>query len=235
MPKESSSFWNVLLEWLKKLIEAIQAQKKSEPHDYVEMGDGLKWATCNIGASKPEEFGEYIAWGESEPYYTSLSPLVWKSGKEDGYDWKCAKYFPGPTKYTPEDGKMILDPIDDAAAVRWGGKWRMPTDDEWERLIDPKNFTWTFTTRGGVEGFTVTSKITGYDGNQIFLPCARCIVYKNRIDHSEGCYWSSSMLKKNEQFPSSEIYAKALRFENGHIVIHQGGRGDGFSIRPVSD
>ena len=233
MPEESRSFWESFLEWLKKVIETVIAQKKTESHDFVEMGDGLKWATCNIGASKPEEFGDYIAWGESETHYTSLFPLQWKPGKEDGYDWKCTKYFPGPTKYNPEDGKMVLEPMDDAATVRWGGSWRMPTAEEWEKLSDEKNFTWTYTAKGNVEGFTVISKVKGYEGNQIFLPCARCIVYLNWIEHSEGCYWSSSMLRKNEQYPRSEIYACALRFEKGHIVVHQGGRGDGFSIRPV--
>lgn len=64
--------------------------------------------------------------------------LEFKPGKEAGYDWACTKYFPGPTKYNPQDGKKVLEPIDDAARVRWGDAWRIPTAKEWSRLLYAK-------------------------------------------------------------------------------------------------
>ena len=61
-------------------------------HEYVDLGLSVKWATCNIGAEEPEDYGDYFAWGETEPYYYSLSPLVWKEGHEEGY-WGGNSYF----------------------------------------------------------------------------------------------------------------------------------------------
>lgn len=234
MPDSSKSFLEMLKEFIRKLLELIFSKvPKPESHEYVEMGDGLKWATCNIGASKPEEYGEYIAWGELEPYYSTLNPLTWKQGKETGYDFQTNRYI--HKKYTVEDGKMVLEPLDDAARVRWGGSWRIPTGLEWEKLIDQKNFTWTYTNKEGVPGFTVTSKIKGYEGNQIFLPEAHCIIYFNWIEAPMGRYWSSSPLRVEDRFPGSDIYARAMFFEDGRVQVFQGGRGDGFCIRPVSD
>ena len=234
MPDSSNSFLDLLKEFFQKLIELLFSKAKTGPHYYVEMGDGLKWSTCNLGASKPEEFGDYIAWGEVETYYSTLNPLTWKPGKEAGYDFKTNRYL--RKKYTVEDGKAVLEKLDDAAFVNWKGSWRMPTLQEWERLLDKDDFTWEFTTREGVQGYTVTSKIKGYEGNRIFLPAARCIVYSNWVtDPTMGCYWSSSVFPENERYESSDLYAKCLRFEGEHLETSHGGRGDGFSIRPVSD
>ena len=102
------------------------AQNKENDHEYVDLGlpSGLKWATCNVGATAPEEYGNYYAWGENTP--------------KDNYDWDTYKLTTDGgttfTKYNGTDGKTTLDPEDDAAAVNWGGKWRMPTDDEWTEL-----------------------------------------------------------------------------------------------------
>lgn len=92
MPDSPQSFKDLLKEFFQKLIELFFSKSK-EPHDYVEMGDGLKWATCNVGATKPEELGDYYAWGEVETYYQTLDPLTWKPGKEGGYDFKNCRYL----------------------------------------------------------------------------------------------------------------------------------------------
>ena len=108
----------------------------------VDLGLSVKWAWFNLGASLPEEYGDYYAWGETEPYYSSLDPLTWKDGKEAGYYWLSYKWCMGSgdtmTKYCTEstytygyngftDGKTVLNLEDDAAHVNLGGKWRMPT------------------------------------------------------------------------------------------------------------
>ena len=146
-------------------------------HEFVDLGlpSGLKWATCNVGATKPEEYGNYFAWGEVEPKTT--------------YNLDTYKYYDGSyfTKYTGSD-KTELDPEDDVAAVNWGGAWRMPTKAEQDELRD--NCTWTWTTQNGVNGY----KVTGPNGNSIFLPAAGRM-YKDTLDYagSKGYYRSSSL------------------------------------------
>ena len=129
-------------------------------YEYVDLGlpSGLKWATCNVGAEKPEDFGDYFAWGETTP--------------KKQYDWRTYKYCKGTdrtlTKYSDCNNgfidKTVLDSESDAATVNWGGLWRMPTDVELTELRE--QCTWTWTIQNGVNGYNVT----GPNGNSIFLP-----------------------------------------------------------------
>ena len=184
-------------------------------YEYVDLGLSVKWATCNVGATKPEEYGDYFAWGEVEPKET--------------YDWTTYKWYNGPdnlTKYCTNsdygtfDGKSTLELADDAARANWGGSWRMPTKEEQDELRD--NCTWEGTTQNGVEGCKVTSKKKGYTKNSIFLPAAGC---RFRSDLSDaglyGHYWSSS-LKTDER---NDAYY--LRFDSYYFV----GRGNDFRLR----
>ena len=135
---------------------------------YVDLGLSVKWATCNVGANGPEEYGDYFAWGEVEP--------------KDEYNWGTYKWCNGTdytlTKYCTKsnfgtyDGKSTLELADDAARANWGGSWRLPTTEEQEELRD--NCKWEWTTQNGVEGYKVTSKKKGYTENSIFLPAAGC-------------------------------------------------------------
>ena len=202
-----------------------------EGHTYVEMGDGLKWATTNVGAAKPEDFGDYFAWGETEPYYSTQSPLSWKDGKESGYDIGSYKFYDkstsGYTKYNAEDGKTVLERIDDAASL-WGGTWRTPTDEEWTALRNENDFLWTWDdTR---KGYTVTSKVDGYIGNSIFLPAAG---FRARLELRNvgfyGSYWSSTL---GESDPG---IAWNVLFLSGSYNRDAYGRCYGQSVRPVSD
>ena len=150
-------------------------------HACVDLGlpSGTLWATCNVGATTPEGYGDYYAWGETTTKST--------------YDWST--YFDTHdggntfTKYNSKGGKTVLDLEDDAAHVNWGGSWRMPTYAEWQELCD--NCTWTWTTQNGINGFKVTSKKAGYTDKFIFLPAAG-----ERNDSglggvgSYGGYWS---------------------------------------------
>ncbi len=209
-------------------------------HDFVEMGDGLLWATCNVGTNSPEQYGDYFAWGETEP-------------KED-YSWATYKHMlPGAsndkyiTKYQTADGttdalwyydgiftgdgKTELDPEDDAATVNWGEGWRMPTAEEWENLKDTNKFVWTWTTDyngTGVAGYTVISKVPGYVGNQIFLPAAG-YRYDSMLwlAGSGGYYWSRTL------YSGCPSKARDLNFLSSGILTSNYSRCLGRSVRPV--
>ncbi len=174
--------------------------------DPVDLGLSVKWASFNVGATAPEEYGDYFTWGETEPHYESLNPLVWKTMHgHQGYEWEDYKWCDGDaptpavtlTKYCTDsehglngfvDNKTVLDLEDDAARVNLGGTWRMPTIDEWIEL--KKECTWTWTTQNGVTGRLVT----GPNGNSIFLPAAGWFINGSLIGQGTGgFYWSSTL------------------------------------------
>ena len=196
-------------------------------HQFVDMGGGLKWATCNVGADNPEDYGDYFAWGETEPYYNGLDPLVWKSGKNAGYSWDS--YFDTNdggnsfTKYSNTPGKKtVLEADDDAATVNWGGSWRMPTDAEWTELLD--NCTSLWTTQNGVSGCLFTAP----NGNSIFLPAAGSR-YETTLysEDSGGDYWCSSL-------GSDDPYNRSIGFDSGGVGRYDISRCRGQSVRAVS-
>ena len=195
---------------------------KHNNHDYVDLGlpSGTLWATCNVGANSPEEYGNYYAWGEATP--------------KDNYDWDTYKLTTDGcttfTKYNTDsnygtvDNKTTLDPEDDAAAVNWAGKWRMPTDDEWTELHE--NCTWTWTSLNGVNGYEVKSKT---NGNSIFLPAAGYRYYDILgLAGYDGYYWSSSLCTNIPRL------AWFLGFYSDFIYGYYGNyRYYGQSVRPV--
>ena len=219
-------------------------------HAYVEMGDGLKWATCNLGAKEPQEYGDYFAWGETKPYYTEGhgqdNPCNnWYSGKSAGYDWKsysltngaenkmkkyCCLSSYGNGGYT--DKLTELQAADDAATQNWKGSWRIPTAAEWEALRNQENFDWTWTDNyngTGSKGMVVTSKITGYKGNSIFLPTTSGFrafkhIYMSGI---QANYWSATLY---EPEPNQAIGTTIKKVTNKCWADRCGG----FLIRPVS-
>ena len=185
-------------------------------YTYVDLGlpSGLKWATYNIGASKPEEFGDYFAWGEVEPKETyDWSSYKWNNGSEAN---------PFLTKYCVRvDNKTLLDKEDDAAVVNWGGCWRMPTKAELDQLCG--HCTWIWTSLNGVNGYMVT----GSTGNSIFLPAAGYRFGSSlKYAGSRGLYWSSSL------FTDNPYYAYVLDF-NSDLVDWSSSRCCGQSVRPV--
>ena len=189
-------------------------------YEWVDLGlpSGLKWATCNVGATKPEEYGDYFAWGEVEPkdYY------YW-----DSYKW-CNGSYDTQTKYCTDsyygivDNKTTLELSDDAANYNWGGGWRMPTFEEQEELRN--NCSWEWTTQNGVYG----RKVTGLNGNSIFLPAAG-YRYDSSLNNagSNGNYWSSSLNTNN---PNN---AYNLNFNSDNVDWNNNNRYYGFSVRPV--
>ena len=161
-------------------------------HDYVDLGLSVKWATCNVGATKPEEYGNYYAWGETKTKTTyDWNTYKWATATYDAeYDrW----YLETLTKYNTDanygtvDNKTTLDLADDAARANWGGAWRMPTDGEWAELLEECTWKWKNAYKGTTAGYLVTSKI---NGNSIFLPAAGHR-YGGGLDDagSRGFYW----------------------------------------------
>ena len=152
---------------------------------YVDLGLSVKWATCNVGATSPEEYGNYYAWGETEPKTTIYTWATYKWC--NGNDITLTKYNTS-SEYGTVDNKTVLDYEDDAARANWGGAWRMPTDAEWTELRE--NCTWTWTTKNGVNGY----EVKGTNGNSIFLPAAGYRYGGFLYDAgSNGSYWSSSL------------------------------------------
>ncbi|MBQ7237810.1 MAG: hypothetical protein IJS20_03375 [Bacteroidales bacterium] len=196
-------------------------------HAYVDLGlpSGLKWATCNIGASAPEDYGDYFAWGETSGY---------QSGKTN-FTWNNCKYCNSSTitKYCTDsrygdngfaDYKNTLDLTDDAAHANWGGSWRTPTQTECQELIDNCISTWT--TVYGVSGRLFKSK---KNGKTLFLPAAglRIGVDFDSGDSPEGLYWTSSLCS---DVPCSAWFLYSRRGSDG--VFNQY-RYIGISVRAV--
>ena len=159
-------------------------------HEYVDLGLSVKWATCNVGATKSEDYGDYFAWGETQPKST-YNRSTYKWYKYNGSSYPLTKYCTN-SDYGPYDGKSTLELADDAARANWGGSWRMPTKEEQDELCD--NCKWEWTTQNGVKGYKVTSKKKGYTENSIFLPLAG-YCDDSSLDEvgRQGHYWSSSL------------------------------------------
>ncbi len=164
-------------------------QQQAGSHDYVDLGipSGLLWATCNVGASTPEEYGDYFAWGETQPKDT----YYWSTYKYCNGRWdQLTKYcdYPGHGGYGFADYLIVLQPMDDAATANWGSVWRMPTVEEWEELRNNTTAIWT--TQEGVRG----RRFTATNGNSIFLPAAGAYDWSSLLGAgSWGSYWSSSL------------------------------------------
>ncbi len=214
-------------------------------HEYVDLGlpSGTLWATCNVGATKPEEFGNYYAWGEVEP--------------KEYYGWSNYKYgsaYIALTKYCTDsyygkdgftDSKTTLDLSDDAAYVNWGGKWRMPTKAQQDELRSECYWVWARNYKNSsVRGYVVykakSSSDKGvsiyYDGTpsssyslsdaHIFLPAAG--LHDGSNANFYGYYWSSSLTQTDEQHTAWDI-----GFHSDGISMSYSARYYGQSVRAV--
>ena len=189
-------------------------------YGYVDLGLSVKWATCNVGANTPEEYGDYFAWGETEPKETY---------DDDNYKWFTSglgytKYYNGTVGTGILDNRKTMEPSDDAATVNWGGNWRVPTKEELTEL--ETNCTWTLTTQSGISGYRVTSKKAGYTNKSIFIPLAgkRSGYYKEHVGEL-ALYWSSSLY----------LYecSSAFVLYNDECINTDMNRYTGLTIRPV--
>ncbi len=184
----------------------------------VDLGLSVKWASCNVGATKPEEYGGYYAWAETEAR-SSYSPLYYKYFI---YTHQLFTKYCTESHYGTVDNKTTLEPIDDVASVKWGGAWRMPTTTEFYELQNKCKWNWT--TLNGVNGY----RVTGPSGNSIFLPAAGfCYYTENSYKGIAGLFWSSSLSSKY----SGD--ASLLQIMNGSKIIGEANRYQGLSVRPV--
>ena len=182
---------------------AVKGQPNSKNgHAYVDLGLSVKWATCNVGASSPEDYGDYYAWGETKTKssYDKDNCETWEKNISD-----------------------IKGTSRDVAHVKWGGPWRLPTKAEFDELLN--NCTWTWTTQGGYAGY----KVTGKNGNSIFLPAAGwrggASLYRTG---GGGFYWGSTPDESDTQG------AYNLYFDSGDRSTSWGYRNGGQSVRPVA-
>lgn len=191
---------------------------------------GLKWASCNVGATKPEEFGDYFAWGETEPKASyDWSTYKWCKGASDALTKYCfdPSYWGGTGQM---DNKKQLDLADDAANANMGGDWRMPTNAEWQELIDNCTVTWTSNYNGtGVAGSIFTGKKSGYTGVSIFIPAAGWRIDTITMDSEHYCYCWTSVLD-DERYPSVAYYSMSSNYGPD---INSFDRADGRSVRAV--
>ena len=195
------------------------SQTRSNGHQYIDLGlpYGTLWATTNIGASNPEDYGDYFAWGET----TTKSTYLWSTYKHgNGSDSDVSK------KYNKSDGRTKLERIDDVAYKNWGSDWCMPTQVQFQELKD--KCTWTRTTLNGKKGYNVK----GPNGKSIFLPAAGykgCYEKTTSFRGSNGYYWSSSL------YTDDPGAAYQLRFFSSYISPFNNRfvRYCGLSVRPV--
>lgn len=215
-----------------KTPQSSQSKKSTNSfngHDYVDLGlpSGTLWATCNVGANKPEEYGDYFAWGEIK--------------QKTVYDWDTYKYSKVKhrkfkkvdllTKYCNElaygyegftDELTVLRSADDPATTNWGNGWEMPSKEQWEELKENTKSTWT--TRNGVKGRLFTAN----NGNSLFLPAAGYRSYDEIINvGSIGYYWSSSL---HTGYPFDAWY---FNFDSYSASVGSNYRYGGRSVRAV--
>ena len=193
--------------------QEIEGLVYPDQNDWVDLGlpSGLLWATRNVGASSPTDYGNYYAWGETSP--------------KSVYNWDTYRYYNSSTgsssKYTGSDGLTILQPGDDAATANYGG--RTPTKEEWQELTNNTTSQWI--TINGVNGRC----FTGSNGNSLFLPAAGArwgsSLYRAG---SKGYYWSSSLVTDDPR------YAWYFRFGSDDQRVYDGDdRSSGFTVRAV--
>ena len=192
-------------------VRSFQTEKDElTPGLAIDLGLSVKWASRNVGASSPEEYGGYYAWGETE--------------EKSSYYWEDYKYYNSSTGDFDYIGSNISGTSYDVAHVKWGGGWRMPTLDEIKELCN--KCTWQWTTVNGVSG----QKVTGPNGNSIFLPAAG-VRYGTDVNYrgSYGYYWSASL----DEHGSS--YACCLRFYDGDWGWGYDSRYNGHTVLPVTE
>lgn len=208
-------------------------KEPSQPTDpaLVDLGLSVKWASFNLGASKPEEYGGHYQWAGTTDVTDDGIFLYWgncpyQTGSSSSTGW--TKYNT-KSSYGIVDNKTVLDPEDDVAHVKLGGKWRMPTEAEWDELRNTNNCSWTWTSINGINGYKVQSKKAGFTDKWIFLPAAgfRELDYLSYVG-SYGSYWSSSL------HAGSPNGAYNLYFYSDNVSTSGYYRYLGQSVRPVS-
>ena len=201
-------------------VQAFAYNENVPEHRYVDLGlpSGTLWATCNVGASAPEEFGDYFAWGETEPkedyFWTTYK---WCNGSDHTLTKYCANDYFGTV-----DNLTVLDPEDDAVTVNWGSSWCMPTEEQFLELTGHCSKIWT--TRNGVHGYLYI----GPSGNTLFLPAAgKRMGSVLQESGTRGYYWSRSLVE------DITYSAWCLNFASDYMHSSSNSRNQGITVRAV--
>lgn len=199
-------------------IKAQNATVIVNGHEGVDLGLSVKWATCNVGASSPEEYGDYFAWGETKT--------------KSSYSFSNSTTYGLSTSTLQSRGTISSDgnltAAYDAATANWGGSWRMPTRDEIKELEE--ECTWEWTTQNGVKG----RKVTGPNGNSIFLPAAGNRYGTDLLNAgSYGYYWSATPY--SDSYYACRLYFDSDNYDWYDYSRYFGYRYYGHSVRPVSE
>ena len=202
----------------------IYQVNKTLPYAYVDLGlpSGIKWASFNVGATSPEGYGDYFAWGETSAKndFNNDTYAHFKGNYPNQITEYCNNNYYGYEGYT--DTKTVLDSDDDAATANWGNYWRMPTSTEMKELLD--NCTLTKATINNMSGYKVTSN----SGKSIFLPAAG---FKDSLGFYEinisGCYWASTL------YTDDCFFADIMVCSSEDMGIYSSDRTWGLSVRPV--
>lgn len=195
-------------------------EKEPDAPKYVDLGLSVKWATCNVGAKTPEDLGKYYSWGETESKeFYDWTTYKWCEGEENTQTKYCTSIF-----YGDVDNKVVLELSDDAANVKLGGNWRIPTTDEFEELSN--KCLWVWTSENGVFGYKVISTI---NANSIFLPATGYIKGVKHNDLYSACYYWSNQVHKLTPFDAYALYVS----KEGDPSWSRTDRYYGVTIRPV--
>lgn len=210
-----------------------EPENNESGHEWVDLGLSVKWATCNVGASKPEEYGDYFAWGETIGTESGKTSFSWDSYFDtrtvSGYNYK-GEYIISFNKYPQNSNNLstVLTPEDDAASVNWGSQWRIPTFREMQELVN--NCNWEWVTSNGINGYKVTSK---ENGKFIFLPAAGWFGDIGLSDYGTDCrYWMNTM---SPYYNYAACILSCNSTNGGNENTYQGTawRCRGFTVRPV--
>jgi hypothetical protein len=202
----------------------VDVISKSVTPQMVDLGLSVKWATFNVGADSPEKVGTYLAWGEIVPKSTY---------NRVNYKFNTGTYYTVTNKYCDNtdwgvrDDRFVLEPGDDAATVLWGDDWRMPTSSEMDELLE--NCTWTWTTVNGVDGYKVTSNVTGYTGRSIFLPAAGVCEGNRQMGMGQFGHYLTSTTSDAGYTSAWKLY-----FDKNGSKRLGANRFSGYPVRPVA-
>jgi len=215
-----------------KECEDLRIIIEENKNDYVDLGlpSGTLWATRNIGANSPKEFGDHFAWGETKGYKSGKTEFTWSTykwskGDKNKLTKYCDKTHFGNNGFT--DNKTELDLEDDAAYVNWGSNWRIPSLEQQNELRE--KCTWKWVTYKGTSGYVVK----GSNGKSIFFPAAGLYEELALNEANSGWYWSRTLYTSNPGYPDHPEYARRLHFSNNIINGTFVSRYVGLTIRPV--
>lgn len=214
----------------------------------VAMGYGLRWASCNLGADRPEDIGLMLAWAATEPttmFYWSDYKWIQEGKESENYITKytfpdlhtAGCWYDENTTFIGDNKTRLsdYDYADDPARQLLGSTWRVPTPEDWAKLLDPTDYTWTWDNFR--HGYIVTSNVTGYKGNQIFLPATGALYLGSYWLHkdTEGYYWTNALSPS----PQNSSQAQTVKFQKDgtpkQFISYEYFRCSPFAIRPVTN